>query len=1054
MKKITLALAILLAPAAVHADPVSLITLAAAVAAKIGIISVWTAFFVSAGVSVISSIEQRRQARRAAARERAQYNASLTDRSVSVLSSMPPWRYVYGRAVTGGEIHAIFTTDKTATAENGSTYTKPDCLKHLVIVFADRECAAINEIYIDGIAVGTLDANGFPTGGEFLRTRTASRTISFTGSITLAEPATSIVAAFSGIEGMDSYSPESVTASADGLTLTGPSGKSVICTYTVVPTVGSVRVQKHLGAPDQTADAYLMSVAPTKWTSAHRGRGKCYIVLTLDLELETRFQSGPPGVTADISGALLYDVRTGTTAYSTNNALAIADYLRSRIGLEVQSSELETAYFTAAANVCETPKPFLTIPDGGGLPGVTIAPTYTCNGVVTSDDAKEAVLSDLSESMAGSVMYGARWMVTAGQWTATVMDLTDDDLDGQIEIVQADTPVDQLFNSVKGSFIASGKASPSDINPYSNATFVSADGRELWEDVTLPFTNSLPRARNISRIKVETNRNGQIIRYPGKLHLWPLQIGDRVRVTSAEYGFSLKTYRVTDWQFTTRSAVVLTLQEDAADAWDDADAATADPTPNTDLPSPWQVAPLTGLTVTMDTAEILRPRMRVQWDRITDAYVGDGSGEVHVMWRSIGGTNWLAAGPVKGNETGVHFAPDGMAHGTQIVVMAWAVNALGSRSDARFAPGIVVLGGASLAGANLLPNSDMVAASPWVLESNPNSATIAAGPALASTIAPWMTTANYVLIGDVTHNAAVNQTGRVGSGLSDGNYPTTGTVIALDLKIPTRVAVTVGQRLCFSVYVAAHRCVAAPALYFINAAGAAVQGNLGAPSSPTGDVATNILGNYQRVSIIGTVPAGAVTALVVVRKYDTSAGNPASWLWWAAPQLEVMPAGATQPSPYSGGPVTGALAMLDSVGTGQIALNAATDVTTLAQSDLTFSGSSLTVTAAAFAVAFPEAGVYEITITATVIVTTNAANGSIRLSLSFSGAGAFSGDSNPEWQVLTASGSGARISVTHAVTLSLTGAGPWNINPYWARSSSANSYSIEHQWLRITRIKR
>jgi hypothetical protein len=78
----------------------------------------------------------------------------------------------------------------------------------------------------------------------------------------------------------------------------------------------------------------------------------------------------------------------------------------------------------------------------------------------------------------------------------------------------------------------------------------------------------------------------------------PSAFGARVRVTSTEYGFDAKAYRVTDWQFGLSSAVVLTLQEDDATIYDLADAATADPTPNTNLPNPWLVAAITGLAAT------------------------------------------------------------------------------------------------------------------------------------------------------------------------------------------------------------------------------------------------------------------------------------------------------------------------------------------------------------------------------------------------------------------------------------------------------------------------
>ena len=53
---------------------------------------------------------------------------------------------VCGSCITGGDIVAIFTTDKTGYREDGSTYTKPDALKRLVIVLAAHEVEAIDEI--------------------------------------------------------------------------------------------------------------------------------------------------------------------------------------------------------------------------------------------------------------------------------------------------------------------------------------------------------------------------------------------------------------------------------------------------------------------------------------------------------------------------------------------------------------------------------------------------------------------------------------------------------------------------------------------------------------------------------------------------------------------------------------------------------------------------------------------------------------------------------------------------------------------------------------------
>jgi hypothetical protein len=68
------------------------------------------------------------------------------------------------------------------------------------------------------------------------------------------------------------------------------------------------------------------------------------------------------------------------------------------------------------------------------------------------------VLGDLEESMCGHAVYGAQWMMQAGAWTAPVTlpgggGLVEDDLAGQISVVQADTPMDELFNGMRGTYV-------------------------------------------------------------------------------------------------------------------------------------------------------------------------------------------------------------------------------------------------------------------------------------------------------------------------------------------------------------------------------------------------------------------------------------------------------------------------------------------------------------------------------------------------------------------------------------------------------------------------
>jgi hypothetical protein len=748
------------------------------------------AYIAFAAYSISQSARARKKARKAAAEARAQRIASLQDRNVTILSATPPWRVIYGRCITGGDVVAMFTSDKTATNEDGTSYTRPDGLKHLVIEIAHHECEAIHEVFIQGTPIGAVDGNGWATGGAFFSTRTETRkTTVSAGSFTdVAEPVVSVLNGYYYDPSLSDNVSVTPTLSNGNTRITNPNGSNAITVdYTVSAGRPTIRYSKHLGTDSQTVDTYLNGVKPTEWTGLHRGRGRTYVTITMDLENQ-RFQGDPTSLfTFDVSGRKVYDPRTGITAWSDNPALCIRDWLTNLWGYNVTDADIDDTYTNAAANACDVS---ITLNDGSGD---YTGKTFTCNGCFTTDQAKEAVKDDLEESMAGDVIYGAKWQIMAGAWTAPVTlpgggGLTDDDLDGQIDIVQAGAPMDELINGLRGTYVpytvpvgtASGyqangshavnattialdtgsgtivagnsvsfagddnlyevttgiagagsiviqspgllravadntavsvyatpKATPVDFRPpYQNGTFVTADGVELWSDITLPFTNRAARCRNIARIMVERNRSSLVIRYPAKLRAWPLQVGDRITVNSAEYGFVDKVFRVTDWNFGLTSPVLLTLQEDAEEIYDLADAATADPTPNTALPSPWSVAALSGLAATSSSstalksnAGVLVPRVSVTWTRTTDRYVIEG-GHIEVMWRD-GSTPWVRQDE-PGDANGAYIV--GPKYGDRLVIKVRAVNGMGPGQAGPWSVIAHTVGGATSIGTTQLEN--------------------------------------------------------------------------------------------------------------------------------------------------------------------------------------------------------------------------------------------------------------------------------------------------------------------------------------------------------------
>ena len=243
--------------------------------------------------SLYSSVSTRRKARAAAAKARADYLASLTDRRITVLSEESPRQVIYGEpAPLGGRIVAVLSSGNI------------DQFRHVVVMFAAHECEKFVDVLIDNDSAFPLDANGWSTSSKF------------------------------------NDADDDGTANADDED--SPAGSAP-----------RLNIQLHTSAGGvDTADAFLMAACPQKWTAAHKATGYTYAVITFDLRL-SRFQGGIPNITARLRGKKVHDPRTGLTSYSRNAALCTADFIQSREGYGAKLSQFDLNDLIAAANACE-----------------------------------------------------------------------------------------------------------------------------------------------------------------------------------------------------------------------------------------------------------------------------------------------------------------------------------------------------------------------------------------------------------------------------------------------------------------------------------------------------------------------------------------------------------------------------------------------------------------------------------------------------------------------------------------------------------------------------
>lgn len=668
--RLALLIALLLSPVLAQADPVTAAVAAVAAWASVTAATVYlvaATVILSTGMAVYGSAQARRAERDA----HNAANAAMQDRMATRIATESPHRYIYGRARVGSDIVAMFTSgDK-------------DQYKHIVCVLAAHECDAIEEVYVNDIAIGALNGSGDVTTGRYARdsyTETAEEV--HTGpSFTLDRvPLAGTVAVIEG-DGSKMVLLDGVTVSGRNVTI--PSSAEVIVTYEFafgqrfgesIPNSQAalitpyVRVQKHLGGATDPADAYLMSVVPGKWASTAVLRGLCYLVVTLDLN-NPEFQNGQVPIQALVRGRKLYDPRSGLTAWSANPALAIYDYLTSKL-CSVPASDLPVAQFITAANVCDE-----TSVAGG---------RYTINGAVTSDQNQSSVLEAMAQCMAGGIV-STSWDIYAGKYVAPIAMLSQSDIVGSISITPGASDA-AIYNGVKGQYLSDENDYVlTDFKPYQNDAYREVDGRDLYTNIDFPFTNSLQRVTNLARIFTEDQRNGFTLKAEFSLKAWPYKVGQRIAFTSPFLGQAGKVYRITDKSYAPNSAVQMTLKEDDASIWDFADAVTVDSTPNTNLPDPWAIAPLAGLSCTSGDATLLTqadgtmvPRILASWPVATTQAVFT-NGQIEIEWRAVSTSTWSKL-IVSGDETQAYLSP--ITPGWFYIVRARCVNPyLNTKSD-------------------------------------------------------------------------------------------------------------------------------------------------------------------------------------------------------------------------------------------------------------------------------------------------------------------------------------------------------------------------------------
>ena len=549
-------------------------------------------------------------------------------------STIESHKLVYGQARVSGPFGAV--TVDSGVDNNGNTRTGPNKFLHMVVLLAGHELQEIGDFYLNDQLV-PLDGSGWATSAPYVQSSTSTvvvpgsafaitsavRTLNQTVTVTTAAPHGLSAGQAVQISGMAEIAndlngyvnigavPSSTTFSFtkfganNGAAPLGsnPLVTTASSTSQVTTSTSYVRVKKFLGTPTQTASPELLAEVPG-WPSTHRLRGIPYLHVRLEYSPDV-FPLGIPNPSAVVKGKKVFDPRSATTYWSDNATLCIRDYLTARDGSSVNepygfgcsTSEVNDTYATASANISDEA---VTLSTGG------TQARFTCNGVVDTATAPLDNLQSLVTSLAGAVTYvqGA-FRVHAAAYDSPSADIsTAVGSDISAGPIQVDWRVGrkELFNAVKGTFAdPSKKWQPTDFPPVTNSTYETQDGGErIYKDIELPFTTHPEAAQRIAKTILEKGRQGIRVTLPVTHAGLRFAAWEVVTITDATLGWNAKPFRILRWNLGVPGPITLSLQEESSASydWNSGEATTIDTAPDTNLPSPFDVAAPGALTVT------------------------------------------------------------------------------------------------------------------------------------------------------------------------------------------------------------------------------------------------------------------------------------------------------------------------------------------------------------------------------------------------------------------------------------------------------------------------
>jgi len=402
---------------------------------------------------------------------------------------------------------------------------------------------------------------------------------------------------------------------------------------------GLISYNIYTGSDTQAADPLLLE-SSAKWTAAHTLKGTAYIAIRFkwlsiqeqeDTDRENPF-SGIPSITAIIEGRKVYDPRTGNTAYSTNPALCIRDYLtNARYGKGLAVSNIDDVAFSTAADDFDTTVAYVT---GDSILGKL----YEINAVL---DSGKDLFDNVNIMLTGCRGFLPRSQGKYGLYMdkarSSVMTLDESKITKGIKVVGEKKA--NKFNQVRVTFVNPENKWQNDqaIWPPKDSAqstqFLAEDGAELIFEIDMQTCTNYYSALDLARVLCLRSRNAKRVVIETTSEAFALAVPDVISISHSSPGFASKPFQIESLGLNSDgSCVIAGVEYDTAIYAYDNDVRQR-VYEDTTLPNPSVVARPTNLTSTITTllgndgSSITA--IRLGWDFALDSFVN----KYEVQWQ-------------------------------------------------------------------------------------------------------------------------------------------------------------------------------------------------------------------------------------------------------------------------------------------------------------------------------------------------------------------------------------------------------------------------------------